>query len=151
MGLTDLRKVTKKSSVRLNTGAGHGSTNTKVRIISNVVENVGSAITYASTAAAGDSFTINERGTYAMTYVDTATGSTSNFGISLNSSELTTNVGGLSTPADRLTVVGAATATYTECSAIAYLVPGDVIRPHTHGNPNSTDTKVSFSIVKMSD
>ena len=54
--------TTPLSYVRLNTANGYGSTNTKIRRFTNIVNNVGTDITYADSATLGNTFTINANG-----------------------------------------------------------------------------------------
>lgn len=58
------------TNLRLQGGNGFGSTNTGVRRFTNILQNVGSAITYSSSSTLGDSFTINEDGLYTIKYED---------------------------------------------------------------------------------
>lgn len=75
---------------------GFGATNTKHRRYTTVKTNVGTAITYADSAANGATFTINEAGDYTITVCDrNATASRDvYFGVAVNSAAGTTNIQG---------------------------------------------------------
>jgi len=136
------------SMVRLHTGNGHGSVNNKIRRFSTEVSNLGNAITYADSATDGASFTINEDGVYNVSYTDTYSAGAVRFGLSLNSSQLTNSINSL-TADDMLSVTTAASANFeSESSWAGQLNKGDIIRPHTDGNPDGT-TRNIFTISKI--
>lgn len=132
--------------VLVHTGNGFGSTNTKIRRFTTTFEDLGTAITYADSATLGATFTITEDGFYFYSYVD-ASNSALNFGISVNSSELTTNIESI-TAADRLRVIQTDVTTPIEISGILKLSIGDVVRAHTNGaGAGATDeTSTSFQL-----
>ena len=135
------------SMISCDTGNGDGSTNTKVRRFVNATT-VGTSITRASSAAAGDSFTINKSGIYAISYTDRPNGTTNDFGISLNSSNLTTNVESLAV-AERL-MLTRSTDAQQNVSWTGRLSAGDVIRPHTDGFGTSDNDNNQFVITQIS-
>lgn len=57
-----------KSEVRIETGAGYGTTNTFIRNFGTIGVNTGTALTAALSAALGASITVNATGLYAITY-----------------------------------------------------------------------------------
>jgi hypothetical protein len=117
------------SEVWVYSASGYGSTNTKIRTFGTVGKNEGNAITYASDGTNGDSFTINESGVYSMHYHDQFSAA-SNFGISLNSNQLTTNLVSI-TAANRLIGVNTSAAgAIGVASSTVKLSRGDVIRAH---------------------
>ena len=140
------------SMVRLyGSGLGHGSTNNKIRRFSTIAENIGGAITYTQSSTDGDSFTINEKGIYHISYTDGYNGGPATIGLSLNSTQLTTNINAISDP-DRLALtVSAATNFEVSTSWSGILDKGDIIRAHTDGNPNNnTGTQpILFTISKI--
>lgn len=138
------------AKIRLNTGNGHGSTNNKIRRFTNPVVNTGSGITYADSATLGATFTVTEDGVYTFTYVDVFSGA-SNFGISLNSSQLTTGISSI-TAADALVMGATSGATASYCVTVTLaLVAGDVIRPHTDGGAESiAPNRASFTVQRVS-
>lgn len=141
--------VAPRSWVKVYQGAGHGSTNTKIRIFAGIEQNIGTAITRATSAANGDSFTINEDGMYAMHYTDLRSGGASKFGISVDSAALTTDIDAL-TRTTRINICQAATGTYTTCSAVRYLAANSVVRPHDAGNSDDVTDVSAFEIMKIS-
>jgi hypothetical protein len=118
------------SEIFVQGGNGHGSTDTHIRRYSNSLVSTGDAITRASTAANGDSFTINEPGVYAVSITDTRAAGAFSIGVSLNSSQLTTAIESI-TAADRISFGGGTNAAYFEATTTLNLSAGDVIRPHT--------------------
>ena len=135
--------------VRLHTGNGFGSTNTKIRRFTTAVTNTGTAITYSDSASNGAAFTINEAGIYSVSYCDNFNSAGEQIGVSLNSSQLTTNISGI-TEADRLgyTVSGADVS--NNYSWTGRLAAGDVIRAHTTGGTvGSVQAAVNFTITQL--
>lgn len=144
---------TGESHIRVQEGSGYGSTDTKIRRFNTLSVSVGNAITRASTAGNGDTFTINQDGVYSMHYsdLDNTSASGSSVGISLNSAQLTTNIESITETA-RLAIVIAkddAGTAGTFCSATRRLAAGDIIRVHTDGGPENTTNRVGFSITKV--
>jgi len=129
---------------------GHGSTNTAIRRWSNSTT-IGSAITYADSATDGMTLTINEAGLYLITYSDGRSGNTAAHGISVNSNQLTSNITGITT-AHRLMSNANTPADAILCvSAMARLIPGDIVRTHTDTTNNITAASAQFRIHKMSE
>jgi hypothetical protein len=123
--------------VVVTTGNGHGSTNNKIRRYTTTQSSVGSAITYADSAANGASFTINEDGLYSIYMVDNSVTTTATFGVSLNSAQLTTSIISI-TAANRVLYTWGTVQVPQSTSSVLKLVAGDVIRPHTDGLPDDT-------------
>lgn len=138
---------TGNSMVRLNTANGYGSTNTAIRRFTNVVVNQGSDITYADSASAGGSFTINTNGVYAISYVDSF--SANSFGgISLDSNQLTTGIGSISA-ASRLSYAFYSTNAVVVNAWTGYLPAGSIIRPHAQGVGTGAN-QAHFDIARVS-
>lgn len=137
------------SQIRCYDGAGHGAVNTKVRMF-NQATTIGTAITTTQTANSGREFTINEAGVYMISYSDARAGGASDFGISLNSAQLTTSITVI-TAANRLIVTNSpAAALIGHCSVAIRLAVGDVVRPHTDGLVDATtDYQTMFVITQM--
>lgn len=135
------------SCVTVHTGNGHGSTNTKIRRFTTAMINVGTAITYADSAANGGAFTINEAGMYSIFYADTPTAADT-MGASVNSTQLTTNINSI-TLTNRLMMTIGASAYTISVSGVFLLAVNDVIRAHTGGGPSDITDKVWFSIRKI--
>lgn len=135
------------SEVRLSRGNGHGSTNNKIRRFTTTVLNQGTAITYADSSTDGASFTINHPGKYSMFYVDFKAAGDGTHGFSRNSNQLTTAVYSI-TNSHRIVYCETPSGSTRACaSATLELAAGDVIRPHTDGNPDvNTDENTMFGI-----
>ena len=138
------------SIVTAHTANGHGSTNNKIQRLATASVNIGTAITYADSAANGASFTINETGIYSIYTLATYSGGACTFGVSLNSAQLTTGITSI-TAADRIALASAATSgTYNPITRNLKLIAGDVIRPHDDGNTDGSSEAVQyFSIIKV--
>lgn len=126
------------SDVIVANGNGYGSTNTKIRRFTNSTTN-GTGITYADSAANGASFTIAEAGVYSINRCDYYSATNADVGLSVNSSQLGTNVSTI-TAANRLAIFEMPTITTTAvassgasagCIGVSkYFAVNDVIRPH---------------------
>ena len=143
-----LLKAALLSTIRVNSSNGVGSANTAIRSFATVVQAQGSDITRTDSAALATAFTINTPGIYAISYSD-AFGAAGNLGISLNSSQLTTNINNI-TAADRLCVATTGAADYVGTVATTvYLAAGSVIRAHVGvspanaGSPSSTQFTIT--------
>jgi len=127
------------SQLRLNTYAGYGLTDTRIVRFTNVVENIGNLflenhVSGYSSNAKGLEITINRSGKYAISFTFEGDSVTSTyFGVSLNSNQLTTNYGSI-TASHSLgkTISIAASGAYTHV-VVLHLKKNDVLRPHTGG------------------
>ena len=134
--------------VRVTTGNGHGSTNTKIRRFTTTASSTGTAITYADSATLGASFTINVPGVYAISYSDAYSASVQNHGISLNSAQLTTDIFSI-TAANRLGLTyNFANNLGCTVTVVVALVAGDVIRPHTSGSQDNAVAATSYFYIQ---
>tara|TARA_R110000823_G_scaffold213977_1_gene343764 strand:- start:20 stop:508 length:489 start_codon:yes stop_codon:yes gene_type:complete len=144
-------KTFAESRIHVYNYNGYGSTNNKIPRFSNTAETAGSAITYADSASLGASFTINDDGFYSMTYHIMAN-SSQWFGISLNSTQLTTTLYQINV-ADRLTASNTpALNVVTQVGVTRRLAAGDIIRPHTYGgafNNNGGNASNEFTIERV--
>ena len=141
--------TTPLSYVRLNTANGYGSTNTKIRRFTNIVNNVGTDITYADSATLGATFTINTSGVYSASFSDQFT-TTSLLGISLNSTQLTTQILAI-TIGDILSVSLTPLANYPGAtSATFYATAASVVRAHNDGSTSGANTTgCQFTIARV--
>jgi len=136
------------SAVTVYAANGHGSTNNKVPRYQTILENVGSAITYADSATAGPSFTINEDGLYEIYVIATYSGGACNFGASKNSAQLTTAINGITTANQIIWGASTTSSNYNPVSRTIKCVAGDVIRPHDDGLPDVANATCLISIIK---
>ena len=136
------------SYVRLNTANGYGSTNTKIRRFTNVLENQGVDITYADSATLGGSFTINTNGVYSIHFAE-APNAAGDFGVSLNSTQLTTSIYSI-TLADKIAAATSAVNGYlTVCSVTVYIAATGVVRAHTDGGAATGGRASLFTIARV--
>jgi hypothetical protein len=135
-----LRSYSSLTRLRLNTQGGYGSTNTAILRFTNTTVNTGTGITYADSATLGASFTCTESGIYAFSYSSCFNAATAVFGLSLNSSQLTTSIVSI-TAADRLasSAVSHSNLLYS-VAWTGYLAAGDIVRPHSDTSPAGTST-----------
>jgi hypothetical protein len=135
--------------VRVHTGNGYGSTNTKIRRYTTTFESVGSAITYADSATNGGTFTINTAGVYGFRLVDIFSLTGKYAGISVNSNQLTTNIQSI-TAAHRRAVIQASIADVFCLSGFLDLSVSDVVRVHTDADPAGTSEAMSdFQLILL--
>ena len=127
---------------------GVGSTNTRIPIWGSTQEATGDAITFASSAAAGSSFTITEAGLYEVFLGLYNGGGNTYYGASLNSNQLTTDITGINV-AHRIFVTYAATNTTEACSRIIRCAVDDVIRPHQDSVNGANSALHSFCVRKI--
>lgn len=141
--------TTPLSYVRVNTANGYGSTNTKIRRFTTTVNSAGVDITYADSATLGGTFTINTAGVYSVSYSDQFTSATDS-GISIDSTQLTTSIGGI-TVANVLSIGTSASTTYgVVASATFYSAAASVIRAHTGGTAAGTMVNAcNFTIARV--
>lgn len=127
---------------------GYGSSGTKIRKWTTVTT-TGGAITYTGDATNGDKFTANEDGLYNISYCDQFS-SGNDFGISLNSSQLSTSVFS-ATAADILIAADTSAANFANCVSVTpYLPAGSVVRAHTNGTASGVNTTAEkFRITKV--
>ena len=139
---------TTPSMVRLNTDNGNGSTNTAIRRYTTTVTNQGSDITYADSATLGASFTINTSGIYAVS-MGFATGTAgAQFGVSLDSTQLTTSFPSISISSQLCEATVSASGYVSTAATTLYLPSGSVLRPHTVVSATSVGNSM-FTIVRV--
>jgi len=149
--VTSEKSLMSYSEVYLQTGSTFGSdSNNKIRRFSDVVRNVGPALTYTDSATAGLSITINEDGIYAIHYYEESSGGADDFGISLNASSLTTGITSL-TKTERIALSSnqGTTLRGTVASTTAILYKNDVIRPHSDAGSFVNTDRAYFRIVQL--
>ena len=136
--------------VVVHTPNGFGSTNTAIVRYTVTATNTGSAITYATSASLGCSFTINEAGYYEV-YTVSSPNSQAAFGASINSSQLTTAISSI-TFANRVIASGGGGSTafspYLSASIIIKCAVNDVIRPHSVPGYSQNETDRDVFIVR---
>lgn len=124
-----------------HTGNGHGSSGTKIPRLSTLLTNLGTAMTYADSATAGPSITINEDGTYFFAVSDRNSAGDSHTGLTVNAPDLTASITSSLVVPYLLGPYGqAASGDVSTCSVTAKLTAGDVVRLHTSGNGDSIDS-----------
>lgn len=151
VGAVDLKQdipIDADSYIRLDTANGYGSTNTMIRRFTNIINNVGTDITYADSATLGATLTINTSGLYSISFSDQFSGAQP-LGISKSSAALTTSISSIAV-AERLAIQSTSAANVAaSASWEGYLVAGDVIRPHNSGQASGTTPALSsFTIAK---
>lgn len=136
------------SRIELDTGNGHGSGNTVIRRFSVVRLQVGAAILYQDSSTDGGSFTVQEDGLYFISYTDGQSSGQGPFGLSVNSTTLTTSILTISAN-ERLTMSTSVTTDFGSVSYIGAFRQNDIIRAHTSGSMSYTSNIVKIQIVKL--
>jgi len=141
------------SMVRTSVANGFGSTATVIRRFSTLLNNVGDDVIYQDSAINGASFTIQEKGTYLISYNE-SNGNAGGFyfGITKNAPSLSTSITSI-TDANIMLARSSATGTsgldHESVSWQGILEVGDIIRPHTSGLASTGSNATSFTIVKQ--
>lgn len=138
---------------RWDTYAGYGGIDICIPYFTNKNTDTSSGqYTIVNNATNGLKITINTAGVYALTFVGTAevgSGNPQNVGISLNSSQLTTNIESI-TAVDRLVVSASPVNLFMSASITLPLSVNDVVRPHTNAYPMTCiPALAAFSIAKI--
>jgi len=139
------------SQLRLNTYAGYGSTDNKIMRFTNVVENVGNMFSENHVSgytgnAKGLEITINRSGVYGFSFTNQASGgATSNFGLSLNSASLTTDIASIPT-GERLAVTQSPAGNVDSVNIELYLIKSSVVRYHAGAVVPSTASLASVIV-----
>jgi hypothetical protein len=130
-------------------GNGWGSTNTKIRRFTTVTRSIGSAVTLTQSAANGDSFTINKNGSYQVVYVDFWSAGATHRGISLNSSQLTTNIETINR-VDNIASLYNPAAVASAVSISQNFKKDDIVRPHAAGGGDAGNpATISYFIARI--
>lgn len=137
------------SEVIVHTGNGHGSTNTKIRRYTTAKINTGTGITYADSAANGCSFTFNESGFYKVRIKDASSSGACNYGFSIDSAQLTTNIESITDSFRMILVTTSAANIQLGETELIKIVAGSVGRVHTDGSPNLASVNSLCSILKV--
>ncbi len=116
--------------VRVHTGNGYGSTNTKRRRYTTTEKNAGSDISYADSATLGASFTINANGDYQIWRQERYNSGQGTIGVVLNPSSGTTAYLSLASAEKIGAAYLATTVSIAAVVGIVTLVAGDVVAPH---------------------
>ena len=136
--------------LRLDSGNGHGSTNTKIRRWSNSPIDKGNAWAYADSATDGMSVTMNRNCSVFMLYVDNNSGGSCQLGLTVNSSQLTTNINSSTlVTADKISQGSGGTGIVGQCSGFWNFSEGDVLRTHGNGASDSTNNQSFFIMIEM--
>jgi hypothetical protein len=138
------------SSIFMDTGNGHGSTNTKVRRFTNSRISTGTDITYADSATLGATFTINTAGVYSIKYEDQDAGGQASVCITVNGSALTTAASSLTfAQGRRAFALAAVNNSIPACSVTLVLAVNDIVRPQDEGANDDTGAACNFCITRV--
>ena len=124
---------------------GLGSTNTKIVRFDSEDAGTGADFTVAQSVANGDSITIGTTGFYCVAFTGTTSGANA-YGVSVNSSELTTNIQSI-TSTD-IFVYASSNGGGVSATRCAQLSASDVLRAHTAGTA-MTDAGTTFTVVRI--
>lgn len=136
------------SSFQLNTSNGYGSASTVIRLFTNIAAQRGSwatDYTINNSATLGSVITINTSDYYNFSYAESVSAAMV-FGLSLNSTQLTTQLLSINL-ADRLTASCCeATNGVGFCGGRFYLPAGSAIRAHTNATAGGTVAFVQLRV-----
>ena len=137
-------------TVAWDTITGAASTDTKIAYFTNKNTDTSSGdLTIVNNSTNGLRLTIVSDGLYAMGFWLVSTGANLTFGISLNSSQLTTDIESI-TAVNRLALATSATNLAAMATATRRLSAGDVIRAHTGGGGGAATNAFSgFFITRI--
>lgn len=140
-----------RSTIRLANGNGHGSTSVCWRRWTNTIESVGTDMTYADSATAGMSVTVNFDGLYTVSYTDLRSGAGTLIGVTRNSVQGTVSIANVGTITSSTVLCFAENATgfHAHCGGTFLLKAGDIIRAHTDGNVDGTSLLTRFTITRV--
>jgi hypothetical protein len=138
--------------VYMDTGNGHGSTDTAIRRLTNIRKNTAQGfVNVLDSAANGTRFEILQDGDYEVMVADFRTDAGSTFGISVNASVLTGSISSLTYAQGRRSpATNAPTGLGGSVTKTLSLKAGDIVRHHTNGANNGTTDNVAFSIKLIS-
>lgn len=123
------------SNIIMGTAPGHGTSSNRIKYFQNTLTDIGNgqSINVVSTAALGTELHILEEGTYNISVNDYAAAGNV-LGLSLNSTELTTNIHQLVNDDDLLAMEFFVASNHPqEVTWEGFLRVGDVVRVHTNG------------------
>lgn len=138
----------KRASLLFYGGNGHGSTNTKIRKHTTMVTtgDPSGVMTGAQSNTLGSSVTFNVAGPYMAVITDLVNSGSAKIGLSLSSTELTTDIASI-TPPDRLCYAATVSGSQGSVCAPFWAEIGDVLRVHTDGTPDNTSNSVMWRVV----
>ena len=141
------------SQLKLRTYAGYGSTDNKIMRFTNLDENIGNMfsenhVSGYSSNAKGLEITINRSGVYSYMCMHGADGGDLQWGLSLNSSQLTTIIQSIATT-DIVSMAYTQGNTFHQLSGSMYFKKGDIFRLHTNGNTPNDTAKNRFTFVYL--
>jgi len=130
---------------------GHGSGSTAIKRFSTIVRSSGTALSYAGdNSVLGATITVNQNGLYAITYCQDDNSGVANFGVSVNSTQLTTAVQNIALGTMVLITETAGTNIGNCVSGTIPLFAGDIVRPHDDPLAAGTQTAINyFKILKV--
>lgn len=132
----------------MNGTPGVGSVNTRIRRFLTVNTNTGQGVdwTFTQSATLGDSVTILRSGVYSVYYIDQQQASNGYFGISINSTQLSTSISAINT-AHVFSSSMTPSSNYSSVpqSRTAYIASSSVLRAHVGGavfNNDNTNNRL---------
>jgi hypothetical protein len=136
--------------LRLDEYDGYGTTDNKIMTFANSRLDIGNMFTHnhGSYGTNGLEITILRSGKYAFIFTGMSNAGASAYGLSLNSTELTTNIMTI-TKANALNFGRDSGTYYTNVPFSGYFSKNDIIRPHCEGDVPSTAADNFFNVVYL--
>lgn len=139
------------TAVTGNGSSNHGTTDTAIRRIGSdatqtVSDALGTIFTIVTNAANGTIMTVHRTGTYFIQYEDRYSGGTSEVGLSLDCTTLTTAFASI-TAAEKLSNANNAATYQPQAIYFGRLSSGQKVRPHDAGNNDNANVKFQVTFV----
>ena len=129
-----------RSRIYVDGAATTATTNTRIVRFTNTVESTGSDITYTDSTSLGNKFVINTAGVYNVAYT-AVFASASWFGISVNSTQLSTFINSITPPENRIAVGHTSAINVVDQCSVSYrFAAGDIVRAHINNVGVTTAT-----------
>ena len=136
------------AEIVIKNASGFGSSAGGIRKLTTIITSTGTDITYANSASAGTTFTINTTGVYFISYSDGNSTGEQYSGISLNATSGEQN-DIISNIADTKILAMTLAQGITNKTTIRSLTAGDIVRPHGSGAGDYTTEGVFFHIKRI--
>lgn len=138
----------KENEIVLVASNGYGSSATTTYRWTNIIKNLGTALTLTQSSSLGDTITINEKGIYCTTF---SVGNTSvNFmGVTINSNGASSTDAIASLNLDNFLAVGLSGSSVGGSGGCKWLNKNDVLRVQTEGTATAVANRARWTVTKM--
>lgn len=137
--------------VHASSGAGHGTTGTKIRTFTNLNASNGNNLQYRKSAVYGDSILVNEDGQYVVCYSDQRSASTTSNALTFSGMAGTTSASAPLTYTEhsvRALATGGANYNMPQVCYSGYMYKGTFVHPHDDGTNDLSTDRATFFMVR---